>query len=173
MSELYEKALLKLELDKVLEMLSACAGSTEGKSACLRVRPTSDLEEVQALLDETTAASELCTRKGNPVFGDVTDVSAALERADRGGTLQPLELLRIAGVLRCTRNIKGYVAEDEKHTVLDPLLLRFRRINIWKIEFLEQSYRKMRLLIMRLQNWQIFDVICVFKPVRFAILCRK
>ncbi len=121
MSELYEKSLLKLELDKVLEMLSSCAGSMEGKAACLRLRPVSDLEDVQALLDETTAASDLCTRKGNPVFGDVTDVSASLERADRGGSLQPIELLRIAGVLRCARNIKGYVSEDEKKTVLDPL----------------------------------------------------
>ena len=121
MSELYEKSLLKLELDKVLEMLAACAGSTEGKAACLRVRPLSDLEDVQALLDETSAASDLCTRKGNPAFGDVNDVSASLERADRGGSLQPVELLRIAGVLRCARNIKGYVSEDEKKTVLDPL----------------------------------------------------
>ena len=121
MSELYEKSLLKLELDKVLEMLSSCAGSMEGKAACMRLRPVSDLEDVQALLDETTAASDLCTRKGNPVFGDVTDVSASLERADRGGSLQPIELLRIAGVLRCARNIKGYVSEDEKKTVLDPL----------------------------------------------------
>ena len=121
MSELYEKSLLKLELDQVLEMLSTCAGSLEGKAACLRIRPSSDLEDVQALLDETTAASNLCTRKGNPVFGDVADVSAALERADRGGSLQPVELLRIAGVLRCARNIKGYVAEDDPQTVLDPL----------------------------------------------------
>ena len=121
MSELYEKSLLKLELDKVLEMLSSCAGSMEGKAACLRLRPVSDLEDVQALLDETTAASDLCARKGNPVFGDVNDVSASLERADRGGSLQPVELLRIAGVLRCARNIKGYVSEDEKKTVLDPL----------------------------------------------------
>ena len=121
MSELYEKSLLKLELDKVLEMLSSCAGSIEGKAACLRLRPVSDLEDVQALLDETTAAFDLCTRKGNPVFGDVNDVSASLERADRGGSLQPIELLRIAGVLRCARNIKGYVSEDEKKTVLDPL----------------------------------------------------
>ena len=121
MSELYEKSLLKLELDKVLEMLAQCAGSRGGKEACLRLQPISDLEDVQALLDETTAASDLCTRKGNPAFGDVQDVSASLERADRGGTLQPVELLRIAGVLRCARNIKGYVSEDEKKTVLDVL----------------------------------------------------
>ena len=121
MSELYEKSLLKLELDQVLVLLSECAGSRGGKEACLKVRPTSDLEDVQLLLEQTTAASDLCTKKGNPVFGDVTDVSASLERADRGGSLQPVELLRIAGVLRCARNIKGYVSEDDKATVLDAL----------------------------------------------------
>jgi len=121
MSELYEKSLLKLELDQVLALLAECAGSTEGKAACLRLHPTSDLEDVEALLAETTAASDLCTKKGNPGFGEVRDVSASLERADRGGSLQPKELLQIAGVLRCARTVKGYIAEDEKATVLDPL----------------------------------------------------
>ena len=123
MSELYEKSLLKLELDQVLQLLKDCAGSEEGKSSCLRLRPVSDLEEVQLLLDQTTAASDLCTRKGNPSFSGVIDVSASLERAERGGTLQPVELLRIAGVLRCARNIKGYVSEDDKQTVLDALFM--------------------------------------------------
>ena len=121
MSELYDKSLLKLELDRVLEMLSACAGSIGGKEACLRVKPSSDLEDVCLALEQTTAASDLCTKKGNPVFGDVTDVSASLERANLGGSLQPKELLRIAGVLRCARNIRSYVSEDDKITVLDPM----------------------------------------------------
>ncbi len=121
MSELYEKSLNKLELDQVLELLSQCAGSAEGKLACKAIRPLSDLQDVQALLAETTAASDLCTRKGNPVFGDVHDVSASLERADKGGCLQPSELLRIAGILRCARTVKGYVSEDDPETVLDPL----------------------------------------------------
>ena len=121
MSELYEKSLGKLELDQVLRLLAECAGSEGGKEACLSLRPSSDLEEVELMLNQTTAASDLCTRKGNPVFGDVTDCSASLERADRGGSLQPVELLRIAGILRCARNIKGYVAEDDKATVLDAL----------------------------------------------------
>ena len=121
MSELYEKSLLKLELDMVLQQLAECAGSVGGKETCLKVRPSADLEDVELMLQQTTAASDLCTRKGNPIFGDVTDVSASLERADRGGSLQPIELLRIAGVLRCARNIKGYVSEDEPSTVLDGL----------------------------------------------------
>ena len=121
MSELYEKSLLKLELDQVLAMLAECAGSTEGKAACLRLRPSTDLDDVQLLLEQTTAASDLCTRKGNPSFLDVKDVSESLERADRGGCLQPKELLSIGSVLRCARTVKAYVAEDEKPTVLDPL----------------------------------------------------
>ena len=121
MSELYEKSLLRLELDQVLQLLSACAGSQGGKEACQKLHPSSDLEEVKLMLQQTTAASDLCTRKGNPVFSDVMDMSASLERADRGGSLQPIELLRIAGILRCARTIKAYVAEDEKQTVLDPL----------------------------------------------------
>ena len=121
MSELYEKSFHKLELYLVLEQLAQCAGSAYGKQACLQLRPDSDLETVKILLEETTAASDLCTRKGNPSFADTKDITASLERADRGGCLQPVELLHVASLLRCTRNIKGYVAEDEKTTVLDPL----------------------------------------------------
>ena len=129
MSELYEKSLQKLELDQVLQRLSACAGSEGGKAACLLLRPTSDLEEVTLLLQQTTAASDLCARKGNPVFGDVTDVSSSLERAERGGTLQPKELLRVAGILRCARTIQGYVSPDDPSTVLDSL---FRSLTLNK-----------------------------------------
>lgn len=121
MSELYDKSLLKLELDQVLTMLAECAGSSEGKAACLKIRPSSDLEDVLIMLEQTSAASDLSTRKGNPSFSDVKDVSTSLERADRGGSLHPKELLAIAGVLRCARTVKAYVSEDEKPTVLDPM----------------------------------------------------
>ena len=123
MSELYEKSLLKLELDRVLEQLAERAGSELGKIACRNLRPVSDLEEVQALLDQTTAACDLSTKKGYPHFYDAQDVSFSLERADRGGALNPKELLRIAGTLRCARTVKGYTAEDEAATVLDGMFL--------------------------------------------------
>ena len=121
MSELYEKSLVKLELNQVLAMLADCAGSEGGKEACLKLRPTSDLEEVERMLGQTTAASELSTRKGYPAFASAADVSASLERADRGGSLQPKELLQIGGILRCTRSVKGYISEDDQETVLDEL----------------------------------------------------
>ena len=123
MSELYEKSLLKLELDRVLEMLAERAGSELGKIACRKLRPTSDLEDVQALLDQTTAACDLSTKKGYPHFYEAQDVSFSLERADMGGALNLKELLRIAGTLRCARTVKGYTAEDEPATVLDGMFM--------------------------------------------------
>ena len=121
MSQLYDKSIIKLELDQILQQLANCAGSNEGKAACMRLLPSSDLETVQSLLSETTAASELCTQKGNPSFADVKDITASLERADMGGSLQCKELLSVAGVLRCARTVKSYVSDDDKATVLDPL----------------------------------------------------
>ena len=123
MSELYEKSLLKLELDRVLDMLAERAGSELGKIACRNLSPTSDLEDVQALLDQTTAACDLSTKKGYPHFYEAQDVSFSLERADMGGALNPKELLRIAGTLRCARTVKGYTAEDEAATVLDGMFM--------------------------------------------------
>ncbi len=121
MSELYEKSLVKLELDQVLALLADCAGSEGGKQSCLNLRPSSDLDEVEQLLQQTTAAYDLSTKKGYPSFASAADVSASLERADRGGSLQPKELLVIGGVLRCTRSVKDYITPEEKQTVLDPL----------------------------------------------------
>ena len=121
MSELYEKSLVKLELDQVLARLADCAGSEGGKQCCLDLRPTSDLEEVEQLLRQTSAAYDLSTKKGYPSFASAANVSASLERADRGGSLQPKELLVIGGVLRCARSVKDYITPEDKETVLDPL----------------------------------------------------
>ena len=118
MSELYEKSQVKLELNQVLNLLSACAGSDDGKAACMSLKPSSDLEQVLVWLDETTAAVALATNKGYPGFAEVRDVSASLDRAHRGGALQPRELLQIAGVLRCSRNAKAYISENEEPCVL-------------------------------------------------------
>lgn len=121
MSELYEKSLLKLELDRVLEQLAQCAGSQDGKQRCLKLGPSSDLDEVCTMLDETTAASNLATRKGYPGFSGVRDVSSSLEHAERGGSLQPKELLRIASVLKTARGVKDYLTEDDPECLLTPL----------------------------------------------------
>ena len=121
MSELYKKSIIKLELDQILLRLADCAGSPEGKKACLHLHPSSDIDEVRMLQKQTTAASELSTRKGYPGFAAALDVGEALDGAHRGGCLRNKELLEIAGVLRCTRSVKGYTEGEDIPNVLMPL----------------------------------------------------
>ena len=113
MSELYEKSIQKLELDRVLQLLANCAGSADGKAACLKLKPVSDPEDVKILLTETTTAVNLSTKKGYPGFSGAHNVAEILDRADRGGVLQPKELLSIGSALRCIRTVKDYAQDDD------------------------------------------------------------
>lgn len=118
---LYEKSFIKLELDRVLEQLADCAGSPEGKAACLQLLPSCDLDKVNNLLQQTGAALDLTIKNGRPSFSGLYDISTHLDRADRGGTLHPAELLQVAGVLRCARTIKAYGGEEGSQKVLSSL----------------------------------------------------
>ena len=119
MTELYEKSLHKLELDRVLEMLTEHAVSAEAKDRCRALLPSDDAEDVIALQTQTSDACRLITLRSSPAFQDVRDVRASLDRADRGGCLNPKELLRIAGVLRCARAAKEYYDGACANTSLD------------------------------------------------------
>ena len=119
MTELFEKSLHKLELPAVLAKLSDCANSQEGKERCGKLLPLTDAEEIKLLQQQTSAACKLISLKGTPSFHELKEVSPSLERADRGGSLTPKELLRIAGVLRCIRNAKAYYNGDYTETILD------------------------------------------------------
>ena len=119
MTELYEKSLHKLELDRVLEKLSECAVSGEAKDRCLALVPNPDKEDVIGLQTQTSDACYLINLRSSPAFQDVKDVRASLDRADRGGSLTPKELLAIAGVLRAARSAKDYYDGAAANTSLD------------------------------------------------------
>ena len=124
MSELFDKSMRTLELPRVLALLSEQAISAEAKERALRVRPETEPEEVLRLLDETDAAREMIGLRGAPGFSGVKPVAEILDRADRGGSLNTRELLRIADLLTAARRAKEYFnAESGEHTALDQFFL--------------------------------------------------
>ena len=123
MSELYQKSLNKLELDAVLELLAAQAVSDAAKVACRAIRPETEADEVRRLLGQTSAACKLISLKGSPSLGGIQDVGESLDRADRGGSLSPSELLRIASSLRAARAVKSYAETDAVSSCLDVYFL--------------------------------------------------
>ena len=119
MSELYEKSLSKLELNGVLDLLAAQAVSDAAKEVCRNLKPETDAEEVRRLQEQTTAACKLISLKGSPSLGGIRDVGASLDRARRGGSLTPGELLKIASSLRVARTVKAYADTDAVSSCLD------------------------------------------------------
>ena len=114
MSELFEKSMATLELPRVLELLSGCAVTDEGRERARELRPMDDIDDVKRAQEETTAAVKLLVLRGTPGFAGIKPVSASLQRADMGGSLNTRELLEIAAVLRAARTAADYGAGEEK-----------------------------------------------------------
>ncbi len=124
MSELFDKSIHTLELPRVLQLLSDQAVSTEAKEKALRIRPETETEEVLRLLDQTDAARAMIGLHGAPSFSGVKPVGEALDRADRGGSLNTKELLTIADLLTAARRAKEYFNADAmEKTAIDHLFL--------------------------------------------------
>ncbi|MEG1657841.1 MAG: endonuclease MutS2 [Oscillibacter sp.] len=124
MSELFEKSIRTLELPRVLTLLSEQAVSAEAKDRALRQRPLTEVEEVLRLQDQTDAARGMIGLHGSPSFSGVKPVGEALQRADRGGALNPRELLTIADLLSAARRTKeSFNGDSNEKTVIDHLFL--------------------------------------------------
>ena len=124
MSELFDKSIRTLELPRVLQRLSDQAVSAEAKERAFRLRPETETEEVLRLLDQTDAARAMIGLHGAPSFSGVKPVAEALDRADRGGSLNTRELLTIAGVLTAARRAREYFNDEAtEKTAIDHLFL--------------------------------------------------
>ena len=122
-----EKSYSILELPAILQMLAAQTESGMGREAALALQPSVNAEEVRRRLQETNDAARLMTLRGSPSFSGVRDIRPALDRARLGGILNGRELLDIAGVARCARLCKAYIAEDKtEKTSIDSLFHALR-----------------------------------------------
>ena len=138
MSELFDKSIRTLELPRVLQLLSEQAVSPEAKELALAVRPETDYEDVLRLLDQTDGARAMIVLRGAPVFPGVKPVKDLLDRADRGGSLNIPELIRIGDLLYAVRRAKEYFnADAAEPTALDQIFL-----SIHGNRFLEDKIRR-------------------------------
>ncbi len=97
-----------LELDKILELLANETNNEDAREQVLRTEPSWGLFEVEELLTQTDDAYMLIGRFGAPSFSGLKNVANALRRAQAGGCLTTIELLRIAQSLRVIRGIKEW-----------------------------------------------------------------
>ncbi|MCQ2426982.1 MAG: endonuclease MutS2 [Clostridia bacterium] len=122
---LNDKTVNVLEFDKIRAMLAERAGTEGARNAALVLMPEDDPVRVEALLKRTEDARALYTEKGLPPFGGVKDLSAHIERAEKGAMLSPAELLDVANLLRTARGLSEYGKTNRTfQTVLDEIFDR-------------------------------------------------
>lgn len=103
------KTLRVLEFEKIIDKLMALTASELGKELVEELSPQTELNAIEKMLTETNDGVGCIVRRGSPPLGGINDIRPSLKRLDLGGTLNPGELLRLGGVLRAARRLKGYV----------------------------------------------------------------
>lgn len=108
-----EKTLRVLEFNKVKEKLKTYAITESGKNLVEQLTPYKSIYEVKNKLEESNEALDILIRKGAPPFEGLFDTREALERAGKGGVLTAGQLLRVGGMLRCSRRFKEYIERKD------------------------------------------------------------
>ena len=94
-----------LELDLILDQLAGECSCDDAKDLARGLKPSSDISEVELLLQQTEDAFSLLARFGGPSFSGLKNVNNPLHSASAGGSLNPKELLDIAYCLRGLRTL--------------------------------------------------------------------
>lgn len=108
----FEKNIKTLELLSVLELLSNEASMADAQTMALELKPSTELSVVSENLKNTEDAYLCLAKNSAPTFGRAVNVIGSVARADLGSSLSIKELLEVAEVLRITRSLKDYGADN-------------------------------------------------------------
>lgn len=119
------KALTILEFNKILDLLCELCQTEGSKQMAKNLIPETNEDKVRKLLTQTDEAKKLSGIKGLPSFGNVSDVRESVDRAEKGATLSPHELLSVANLLRVSRGLLDYIKGDRNFQVtIEEIFLR-------------------------------------------------
>ncbi len=101
----------KLELDKILELLSEQTYSETCRERALKLKPSFDEDEIRSELAKTDDAFKLSAKFGTPRFRKIKDISGSLKRCKSGSSLSFRELLDVAEILRETAMLSDWYSQ--------------------------------------------------------------
>lgn len=110
-----------MDFHKILAFLAKHAATGLGEQAALKLRPSSDFEEVKRRLQATDEAMTVERLKGGPPLAGVKDIRGALKRARIQAMLSSTELWDISALLFAARRTKRHIAAVHEEEAI-PLL---------------------------------------------------
>ena len=121
----HSKMLATLEFPKIVEMLAEHCATDGAKARALSLLPSDDYDTVLLRQRRTEDARRLINQKGFPSFSADESTTSSAERAYKGATLSPKELLSVASLFHSARMIADYASTDKLfETSLDEIFER-------------------------------------------------
>ena len=103
----FRRAVGTLEFDKVLDMLCECAPFEGCINVIKSITPSVSRDFIILMQKQTSEARNFVNTKGAPSFYGLKDISSALFRAEKGASLNTVDLLPVAEVLRATSSVSA------------------------------------------------------------------
>ena len=107
-----KKVLNLLEYNKIIDLLSAQAGSALARERIKGFTPMSNMRMVKEALTETTEAVSVILYKGSIPVGEIGDIISLLDIVRKGRSLSMRELLAINRSLAGAREVKDFLSSD-------------------------------------------------------------
>lgn len=105
------KSIKALELDKILLSVANYAGSEKGRAIILNTVPSVDFDTIKGLQAETSEAFYAMNHCNCYPSFEIDEVSECIERAKKLSMLTMGELLKIARLLRYSKNLKNSISK--------------------------------------------------------------
>lgn len=122
-----QQLLRKLEFDQILLKLATHCHYSVAAVRASEIGPSGDRKIVAYLLDVTSEAVDLLTYFPEVTVGGARDIREYVEKAEKGGRLQPAELLMVLDTLHAGRELKKLFTRIPDAEERFPNLLEFAR----------------------------------------------
>ena len=113
------KNLLKLEYNKIIQILSNYCITYIGKEKCDSLIPENKQSRVQYMLNQTSEASALLNRFGTAPISDIPNIDVWIKSLESDISLSPKALLDIGHILKISRELKDYFYSEDLETFHD------------------------------------------------------
>lgn len=122
------KSLIKLEYNKIIELLAEKASSAGGQRLCRSLTPMADLDAITLAQEQTGAAFTRIVKKGRLSFSGLSSIEDSLKRLEIGAALNAAELLRICKLLQTANRAKAFGRHENTDDQNDCLDIYFDQI---------------------------------------------
>lgn len=129
------KTMEKLNYTKLKELVKSYCVSSLGKELIDKLKPSSDIKQVNRRLEETSEGRRLLDASYHIPLEGVFNINPLIEKMDKGGVLEPSELVTIGDFLRGCRKIKNFIKDKEGYAET----LSAYGENITALEFIEDE----------------------------------